>query len=172
MFQPKQNSSLEKGKIELVYAVNCSKFSNFNIAVRSSTGGAWSDETLYASSTGTTTKSYLDGLTQGDVGYIHQTTSTTKDYEILVTYSHDKVDATDQLTITFQCTPLPEAHSHSTENFLFLLSGLMRSATGSHLAEIHGSRKNFASIGTQNKQHLSNQYLVFSNARILEFRIC
>lgn len=95
-------------KIELVSAVDSSKFSNFNITVRSSTGGAWSDETLYASATGSTTKSYIDGLIQGDVGYIHQTTSTTKYYEIQVMYSYDKVDSTDQLTITFQYTPLPQ----------------------------------------------------------------
>src|SRR3990170_2089132 len=59
-------------KIELTSAVDGSKFSNFNIAVRSSTGGAWSDETLYAGATGATTKSYINGLTGGDAGYIHQ----------------------------------------------------------------------------------------------------
>jgi hypothetical protein len=95
-------------KIELTSAVNSSKFSNFNITVRSSSGGAWSDETLYASASGATTKSYIDGLTPEDSGYIHQTTSTTKYYEMKVTYSYDKVDETDQLTVIFQYTPLPQ----------------------------------------------------------------
>jgi len=95
-------------KIELTSAVDSSKFSNFNITVRSSSGGAWSAETLYASASGATTKSYIDGLTPGDSGYIHQTTSTTKYYEMKVTYSYDKVDETDQLTVVFQYTPLPQ----------------------------------------------------------------
>jgi hypothetical protein len=95
-------------KIELTSAVSSSKFSNFNITVRSSTGGAWSDETLYASTTGSTTKAYIDGLAPGDVAYLHQTTSSTKYYEIKVTYSYDKVDETDQLVVTFQYTPLPQ----------------------------------------------------------------
>lgn len=95
-------------KIELTSAVNSSKFSNFNITVRSSTGGAWADETLYAASTGSTTKSYIDGLTGGNVGYVHQAVSTTKYYEVKVTYSYDKVDETAQVTVTFQYTPLPQ----------------------------------------------------------------
>lgn len=95
-------------KIELTSAVNSSKFSNFNITTRSSTGGAWADETLYAASTGSTTKSYINGLTAGDAGYIHQGVSTTTYYEIKVTYSYDKVDATAQVTVTFQYTPLPQ----------------------------------------------------------------
>lgn len=95
-------------KIELTSTVNASKFSNFNITVKSSTGGAWTNETLYASPTGTDTKAYIDGLAPGDVGYIHQATSSTKYYEVLVTYSFDKVDETTQLTTTFQYTPLPQ----------------------------------------------------------------
>ena len=95
-------------KIELTSAVDGSKFSNFNITVRSSTGGAWSDETLYAGATGATTKSYINGLTGGDAGYVHQAVSTTKYYEVKVTYSYDKVDATAQVTVTFQYTPLPQ----------------------------------------------------------------
>lgn len=95
-------------KIELTSAINSSKFSNFNITVRSSTGDTWTDETLYAEPTGLTTKSYIDGLIPGDVGYIHQTTSATKYYEIKATYSYDKVDETDQITVTFQFTPLPQ----------------------------------------------------------------
>jgi hypothetical protein len=95
-------------KIELTSAVDGSKFSNFNITVRSSTGGAWADETVYAASTGSTTKSYINGLTGGDAGYIHQVVSTTKYYEVKVTYSYDKVDATAQVTVTFQYTPLPQ----------------------------------------------------------------
>ena len=95
-------------KIELTSAVDGNKFSNFNIVVRSSTGGAWSDETLYAGATGATTKSYINGLTSGDAGYVHQAASTTKYYEAKITYSYDKVDATAQVTVTFQYTPLPQ----------------------------------------------------------------
>ena len=95
-------------KIELTAAVNSSKFSNFEVTVRSSTGGAWSDETLYAASTGATTKTYVDGLVSSDAAYIHQAVSTTKYYEIKVTYSYDKVDETAQIAITFQYTPLPQ----------------------------------------------------------------
>jgi intein-encoded DNA endonuclease-like protein len=95
-------------KIELTSAVNGSKFSNFNITVRSSTGGAWTDETLYAGATGVSTKSYINGLTGGDAGYVHQAASTTRYYEVKVTYSYDKVDATAQVTATFQYTPLPQ----------------------------------------------------------------
>jgi hypothetical protein len=95
-------------KIELQSAVDGSKFSNFNIAVRSSTFGTWSDETLYAGATGATTKSYINGLTGGDSGYVHQAASTTKYYEVKVTYSYDKVDTTVQVTTTFQYTPLPQ----------------------------------------------------------------
>lgn len=95
-------------KIQLTSAVDGSKFSNFNITVRSSTGGAWSDETLYAGNTGATTKSYVNGLTGGDSGYIHQAASTTNYYEVKVTYSYDNVDETAQVTVTFQYTPLPQ----------------------------------------------------------------
>jgi len=95
-------------KIELTSAMDPAKFSNFNIVVRSSTGGAWADETLYAASTGATTKSFINGLTSGDAAYIHQAASTTKYYEVKVTYSYDKVDATAQVTATFQYTPLPQ----------------------------------------------------------------
>jgi len=95
-------------KIELTSAVDSAKFSNFNITVRSSTGGAWSAETLYAGATGSTTKSYINGLTGSDAGYVHQATSTTKYYEVKVTYSYDKVDATAQVTVPFQYTPLPQ----------------------------------------------------------------
>jgi hypothetical protein len=95
-------------KIELNSTVDGNKFSNFNITMRSSTGGAWSDETLYAGATGPTTKSYINGLTGGDAGYVHQAASTTKYYEVKVTYSYDKVDTTAQVTVTFQYTPLPQ----------------------------------------------------------------
>ena len=95
-------------KIELTSAIDGAKFSNYNIAIRSSTGGAWSDETIYVGATGATTKSYINGLTGGEVGYIHQIASTTKYYEIKVTYSYDKVDSIAQVTSTFQYTPLPQ----------------------------------------------------------------
>jgi hypothetical protein len=95
-------------KIELTSAANSSKFSNFAVTVRSSTGGAWGDETLYAVSTGGTTKSFIDDVLGGDAGYIHQAQSTTKYYEIKVTYSYDLVDKTAQVAVTFQYTPLPQ----------------------------------------------------------------
>jgi hypothetical protein len=63
---------------------------------------------LYAASTGSTTKSHINGSTGGDAGYVHQAASTTKYYEVKVTYSYDKVDATAQVTVTFQYTPLPQ----------------------------------------------------------------
>jgi hypothetical protein len=95
-------------KIELTSAMDDAKFSNFDITIKSSTGGAWSAETIYIGATGATTKASINGLTGGDAGYIHQDASTTKYYEIRVTYSYDKVDATTQLTTTFQYTPLPQ----------------------------------------------------------------
>jgi hypothetical protein len=95
-------------KIELTSAVNSSKFSKFEITAKYWTGAAWADETLYAAATGSTTKSYINGLTSGDAGYIHQGVSTTRYYLIKVTYSYDLVDETTQITVTFQYTPLPQ----------------------------------------------------------------
>jgi hypothetical protein len=95
-------------KIDLTSAVNSSKFSNFNITARYWNGSAWTDETLYDAATGSTTKSYIDGLTAGDAGYVHQDVSTTRYYLIKVTYSYDLVDETTQVTVTFQYTPLPQ----------------------------------------------------------------
>ncbi len=95
-------------KIDLTSAVNSSKFSNFNITARFWTGAAWADEPMYDAATGSTTKSYIDGLSAGDAGYIHQAVSTTRYYLIKVTYSYDLVDATDQVTVTFQYTPFPQ----------------------------------------------------------------
>ncbi|MFQ6127218.1 MAG: hypothetical protein ACE5R6_21805 [Candidatus Heimdallarchaeota archaeon] len=94
-------------KIELTSAVNSSKFSKFQITAKYWNGSMWLDETLYASATGATTKSYIDDLTAGDAGYIHQATSTTKYYLIKVTYSYDLVDTTTSVTVTLQYTPLP-----------------------------------------------------------------
>jgi hypothetical protein len=95
-------------KVELTSAMDGSKFSNFIITVRSSTGESWGTETLYTASTGGTTKASIDGLTQSDAAYIHQAVSTTKYYEIQVTYSYDKVNETSQIPVTFQFTPLPQ----------------------------------------------------------------
>jgi len=95
-------------KIELTEAVNSSKFSNFNITAQYWTGAAWADATLYDAATGSTSKSSIDGLTGGDAGYIYQAVSTTTYYLIKVTYSYDLVDETDQVTATFQYTPLPQ----------------------------------------------------------------
>ncbi|MEM2107820.1 MAG: hypothetical protein QXL10_00850 [Candidatus Bathyarchaeia archaeon] len=96
-------------KIELTSAVSSSKFSKFQITVKYWTGAAWADETLYAAPTGSTTKPYIDGLTSGDAGYIHQGVSTTRYYLVVVTYSYDVTDATSQISATFQYTPLPQA---------------------------------------------------------------
>lgn len=95
-------------KIELTSAVNSSKFSKFQITAKYWTGAAWADETLYDAPTGSTTKTYINGLTPGDAGYIHQALSTTRYYLIKVTYSYDLVDETTQVTATFQYTPLPQ----------------------------------------------------------------
>lgn len=95
-------------KIELTSAMNSSKFSNFDITAQYWTGAAWADATLYDAATGSTTKASIDGLTGGDAAYIHQTTSSTTYYLIKVTYSYDLVDETDQVTATFQYTPLPQ----------------------------------------------------------------
>jgi hypothetical protein len=89
--------------------MNNTLFSEFQITVLSSTGGAWSNETLYAVSTGTTTKPYVDGLTAGDAAYIHQALSTTAYYIIQVTYSYDLQSQNTQIPITFQNTPLPQS---------------------------------------------------------------
>lgn len=95
-------------KVDLTSEMNQSKFSNFIITVRSSTGGSWGEETLYAASTGATTKASTDGLIPGDAAYIHQAVSTTKYYEIQVTYSYDKVSENTQIPVTFRFTPLPQ----------------------------------------------------------------
>jgi hypothetical protein len=96
--------------ITLTSAVNSSKFSKFEITVLfwNSTASAWQDETLYAAATGSTTKSYINGLTAGDHGYIHHVASLIRYYLIKVTYSYDMVDETDSVTVTFQYTPLPQ----------------------------------------------------------------
>ena len=97
--------------ITLTSAVDSSKFSKFEIRVMfwNSTASAWQDETLYTGATGSTTKSYINGLTSGDHGYVHHAASLTRYYLIKVTYSYDLVDATTSVTVTFQYTPLPQA---------------------------------------------------------------
>jgi hypothetical protein len=95
-------------KIELTSAMNSSKFSKYQITVESWTGSAWATETLYAASTGATTKTFINGLTLGDAGYIHQAASATKYYLVTVTYSYDLVGETTQVSSTFQYTPLPQ----------------------------------------------------------------
>lgn len=94
-------------KLQLTSVMDTSKFSRFEITVRSSTGGAWSNETLYTAPTGTSVKEAINGLTADDAGYIHQDLSATKYYEVRVTYSYDKVDSEDAIPITVQLTPLP-----------------------------------------------------------------
>jgi hypothetical protein len=95
-------------EVKLSSAMDASKFSNFNITVLSSSGGAWGTEPLYTAATGMTTKAYIDGLAQGDSAYIHQAVLTVKYYLIQVTYSYDLVNATSQIPVTFQFTPLPQ----------------------------------------------------------------
>ena len=96
-------------KVELPTAMDPAKFSRFDITICSSSDGvSWGSETLYAASTGATTKAAVDGLTPGDVGYIHQVISTTKYYEVKVTYSYDLVDNDAQIPMTFKFTPLPQ----------------------------------------------------------------
>ncbi len=95
-------------KVELTTAMDPTKFSKFDITVRSSTGDAWGAETLYAASTGAGTKAAIDGLTLGDAGYVHQAVSTTKYYEVKVTYSYDLVDNSTAIPITLRLTPLPQ----------------------------------------------------------------
>lgn len=95
-------------KIELTSAVNASKFSNFNITIEYWNSVAWVSGTLYNAATGSTAKSYINGLTAGDSGYVHQDLSTTGYYLIKVTYSYDKVGETTQVASTFQFTPLPQ----------------------------------------------------------------
>ncbi len=94
-------------RIELTSAVNSSKFSKFQITVKHWNGSAWDAETLYDAATGSSTKSYIDGLTSGDFGYIHQDTLETTYYLLKVVYSYDLTDETTQITATFQYTPLP-----------------------------------------------------------------
>lgn len=94
-------------KIELTAAVDSSKFSKFEVAAKYWNGLTWTDEPLYDTASGSTTKSYINGLTPGDAGYIHQGTTTTRYYAIIATYSYDLVDETNLVTATFQYTPLP-----------------------------------------------------------------
>jgi len=97
-------------KIELTSAVNSSKFSKFEIIVKwwNATAVAWQDVTLYDAETGGSVKSFINGLTGGDVGYIQHAASTTRCYLIWVTYSYDLVDTTTDVTVTFRYTPLPQ----------------------------------------------------------------
>lgn len=95
-------------KVELTTTINSTLFSEFQLTVLSSTGGAWGAETLYSAAAGLTTKDYVDGLTPGDAAYIHQDISTVNYYIIQVTYSYDLVSQDTQIPITFQFTPLPQ----------------------------------------------------------------
>lgn len=95
-------------EVELTSAMDETKFSNFDITVLSSTAqGDWSAEPLYTTPTGTTTATSINGLTQGAAAYIHQDISTTKYYEVQVTYSYDAENS--PMTATFIFTPFPLA---------------------------------------------------------------
>jgi len=96
-------------RIELTSAVNSSKFSNFNITIEYWNNVAWVPGTLYNAATGSTAKPYINGLTAGDFGYVHQDLSTIRYYLIKVTYSYDKVGETTQVATTFQFTPIPQS---------------------------------------------------------------
>jgi hypothetical protein len=96
-------------QIQLTSQVDPARFSKFQITVQKWSTGSWVSETLYASATGGTTKSYINGLTADDSGYIHQASDTTAIYLVSVLYSYDLVDATSQVTVTLQYTPLPQA---------------------------------------------------------------
>ncbi len=95
-------------KIELTSAVNSSKFSKFEITTKYWNGSAWDTETLYDAATGSNPKSFIDGLTSGDAGYIHQGTSEATYYLLKVVYSYALTDEATQITVTFQYTPLPQ----------------------------------------------------------------
>jgi len=95
-------------RIELISAVNSSKFSKFQITAEYWNGSAWDAETLYDAATGSSAKSYIDGLTSGDSGYIHQDTLETTYYLLKAVYSYDLTDEATQITATFQYTPLPQ----------------------------------------------------------------
>jgi hypothetical protein len=94
-------------KIRLTSAVDNNKFSKFQITAKQWNGSAWVDETLYNATTGSYTKSYIDGLTYGDAGYVYQNVGETGYYLIKVTYSYLS-DETSQVTVTFQYTPIPQ----------------------------------------------------------------
>lgn len=94
--------------IELTSAVNSSKFSKFEITTKYWNGSAWDTETLYDAATGSNPKSFIDGLTSGDAGYIHQGTSEATYYLLKVVYSYALTDEATQITVTFQYTPLPQ----------------------------------------------------------------
>jgi hypothetical protein len=94
-------------KIELTSAIASSNFSNFNITVEQSNGGAWSSGTLYNALTGSTSIPYINGLVSGDAGYVHQGLSTTMYYLIKVTFTYVGT-GTSPIYATFQYTPLPE----------------------------------------------------------------
>jgi len=97
-------------KIELTAAVDNTKFSKFQITVMrwNATASAWETETLYTAATGSVTKSYIDGLTAGDPGYVHHAASLTRYYLVKVAYSYDLVDTITSVTVTFKYTPLPQ----------------------------------------------------------------
>lgn len=96
-------------KIELTSVMDSSKFTNFDITVDYSDGGAWAPAPLYASETGSTTITAINGLSGSAAGYIHQGISTTAYYIVKVTYSYDKVADATSITATFQYTPLARA---------------------------------------------------------------
>lgn len=96
-------------KIELTSVMDSGKFTNFDITVNYWDGGAWSPVPLYASETGSTTITAINGLSSGAAGYIHQGISAATFYIVKVTYSYDKVTDAASITVPFQYTPLARA---------------------------------------------------------------
>jgi len=94
-------------QIDLLAAMDTTKFSMFDVTVLSNDSGTWTPVTLYAASTGSTTTPALDGISNTAV-YIHQDISTNSYYLVQVNYSYDKVDTTATISPAFQYTPLPQ----------------------------------------------------------------
>jgi len=93
-------------EIQLASAVSGTDFSEFQVTVLSNSTLGWTAAPLYTAATGTTTTSYLDGLTSGSAVYIHQPVSTSTYYLVAVTYSYI-AGTTTPISVSLQYTPLP-----------------------------------------------------------------
>lgn len=95
-------------EIGLASAMSSSDFSSFQITVLSWTGSEWAPATLYTTASGSTTTSYIDGLTTTP-GYIQQALSTSTYYLVAIAYTYIQVDPTTSYTVSLQYTPIPLA---------------------------------------------------------------